>query len=184
MTDYKNILNDILTGTKSAGMYETELRDITESYPWFSFGKIVLVKSLIAKGNTKEADTIKKNIAPVLMSHNYFKFLYPAKRAVRIVTQRGENTSEIIDNFLTHPPSRIVPPPMDAVIENEDLSLIIDDNIDLVTENLAEIFTRQALFDKAIDIYNKLILKYPEKNAYFASRIDFVLSLKEQDKEE
>jgi tetratricopeptide (TPR) repeat protein len=43
---------------------------------------------------------------------------------------------------------------------------------DLVTENLAQIMVRQGKTEKAIDIYEKLILKYPKKSAYFASCIE------------
>lgn len=37
------------------------------------------------------------------------------------------------------------------------------------TETLAQIFTQQGHYDKAIDVYAKLILLYPEKSAYFAN---------------
>ncbi len=43
---------------------------------------------------------------------------------------------------------------------------------DLVTENLAEIMLKQGKTDKAMDLYEKLVLKYPEKKAYFAQKIE------------
>ncbi len=42
----------------------------------------------------------------------------------------------------------------------------------LVSENLANIFVKQGKIDKAIEMFEKLILKYPEKKAYFAQRIE------------
>ncbi len=40
------------------------------------------------------------------------------------------------------------------------------------TETLAEIYIEQGLYDRAIEVYSKLILLYPEKNSYFAGLID------------
>lgn len=40
---------------------------------------------------------------------------------------------------------------------------------DLLTENLAKILFRQGKVQQAIEIYDKLRLKYPEKSTYFAS---------------
>lgn len=43
---------------------------------------------------------------------------------------------------------------------------------DMVSENLASILRKQGKKDKAIDIYKKLIWKFPQKRAYFASLIE------------
>ncbi|MCD8207466.1 MAG: hypothetical protein LUD72_05985, partial [Bacteroidales bacterium] len=40
------------------------------------------------------------------------------------------------------------------------------------TEALAEIYAEQGYFERAKEIYAKLILAYPEKNTYFASLIE------------
>lgn len=37
------------------------------------------------------------------------------------------------------------------------------------TETLAEIYAQQELYERAIEVYDKLILLYPEKSAYFAT---------------
>ncbi len=48
---------------------------------------------------------------------------------------------------------------------------------DFVTETLAKIFIKQSMYKEAIASYKKLSLKYPEKNAYFASRIKEIIEL-------
>jgi len=54
----------------------------------------------------------------------------------------------------------------------EDLSEKSVKEMEIVTERLAEIYVLQGLKDKAIEVYEKLILKYPEKNIYFAKKIE------------
>ena len=46
-----------------------------------------------------------------------------------------------------------------------------DVEFDLYTETLAQIYAEQGYYDQAKSIYSKLILAYPEKNAYFAALI-------------
>ena len=57
-------------------------------------------------------------------------------------------------------------------IEAAKLSLV--DNEELVTETLAEIHIKQGNYPKAIKIYQQLMLKNPEKKAFFASRINYI----------
>jgi tetratricopeptide (TPR) repeat protein len=61
----------------------------------------------------------------------------------------------------------------DTTIPTGDLSLSSTSfSDDLVTETLANILEMQGKLEKAIDIYHKLIWKFPQKRAYFATRIE------------
>ncbi len=50
---------------------------------------------------------------------------------------------------------------------------------DLVSESLAEIYSKQGKFDKAIEMYRKLSLRNPQKKAYFARKIEVLLKEKQ-----
>ena len=52
-----------------------------------------------------------------------------------------------------------------------------DDKDEFITETLAKIYIKQGLYNKAIDAFKRLTLKYPEKSIYFAQQIIEVTNL-------
>lgn len=88
---------------------------------------------------------------------------------------------DLIDQFIASG-SRIARRiPMDSALAREpqeDISVhSIKESDDFITEGLAKVFTKQGYHQKAIDAYEKLILKYPEKSSYFAEQIENVKEL-------
>jgi hypothetical protein len=82
--------------------------------------------------------------------------------------------SELINKFIIANP-RIEPIREVPRIPVADISKpFADIEGGLVTETLARIYINQGYYSKAIDIYEKLTLKFPEKSSYFASQIEIV----------
>ena len=54
------------------------------------------------------------------------------------------------------------------------------ENNELVTPTLAKVYLEQGHYQKAISAYEKLSLKYPEKNSFFANQIKLINKLKEK----
>ena len=50
----------------------------------------------------------------------------------------------------------------------------VDRDKTMVSETLAQIYAQQELYQRSIEIYEKLILLFPEKSAYFATLIEKV----------
>jgi len=64
-----------------------------------------------------------------------------------------------------------------ALAENEESAVVAAashsvEGKDVITEAMAEVFEKQGLHDKAIEVYRKLSLLNPAKSAYFADRIN------------
>lgn len=88
---------------------------------------------------------------------------------------RVQEQRSLIDSFLENASSIQRRQPLSNT--PEDLVTDLSQNVsftppDLATETLALIMERQGKTDKAIDIYQKLVLKYPQKSAYFADCIE------------
>ncbi len=82
-----------------------------------------------------------------------------------------ESEGEIISRFLRKTDYRIVADECE-VEYNVRTEAEIDDEDDLVSEELAEIYLAQGLKCEAIEIYRKLSLLNSEKSAYFAEKIE------------
>lgn len=82
----------------------------------------------------------------------------------------NKSNFELIDEFINNNPR--IKPNNGPLKEQEDISLnSVTDTEEILSETLAQIYLSQGLFDKAISIYEKLSLKYPEKSSYFAGQI-------------
>ena len=80
------------------------------------------------------------------------------------------SSEDIIDRFLRTEPRRIVAE--EGEVEHEiTTSADIDDEEDMVSEELAEVYLAQGLKDMAKETYRKLSLLNPEKSVYFAQII-------------
>lgn len=86
------------------------------------------------------------------------------------------DNNNLIDQFLSNLPNlqRPTPPsPLDEQPENVDLSASsIQQSDNVGSEQLAEIYIKQGNTQRAIEIFQQLCLKYPEKSAYFAAQIE------------
>ncbi len=85
--------------------------------------------------------------------------------------------ADLIDRFIMTSPriERMTPAAEQQVKDMAEPST--EEQGTFITETLARIYVNQGYYFKAINIYEKLSLKYPEKSAYFASRIEKIKEL-------
>lgn len=95
-------------------------------------------------------------------------------KAIDIERLVAVTSEDIIDRFLRVEPRRIVAE--EGEVQQEIVTEAdFDDEDDMVSEELAEVYLAQGLKDMAKETYRKLSLRNPEKSIYFAeiiSKID------------
>jgi tetratricopeptide (TPR) repeat protein len=83
---------------------------------------------------------------------------------------------DLIDKFIENNP-KITPIAKDATVPV--IEVISEDTSHLMTETLARVYLEQKKYSKAIQAYEILILKYPEKSSFFADRISDIKILQQ-----
>ena len=86
----------------------------------------------------------------------------------------------LIDKFIEANPK--IPPIKKAAESSFKLELSSENSPYLMTETLARVYLEQNKYDKAIQAYEILILKYPEKSSFFANRISDIKILQQNNK--
>ena len=88
---------------------------------------------------------------------------------ISLVDDEKRKKTELIDKFIETSPK------ISAVKHGTPITVSFDinanDNSNLMTETLARVYLEQKKYQKAIQAYEILILKYPEKSSFFADRI-------------
>ncbi len=92
-------------------------------------------------------------------------------------TAGNNSKDDLIDKFLRSNVTRI-PVIVEKVEESKGINETVTGmNEDLITETLASIYQKQGLYNEAIEAYEKLSLKIPEKSIYFAGQIENIKKL-------
>ncbi len=83
---------------------------------------------------------------------------------------------ELVDRFIESNPRIDVSPATDENAQNTETPGSAQDST-LFTETLAQLYREQGNYEKALNAYRALQLKYPEKSSYFAALIEEVNAL-------
>ena len=87
----------------------------------------------------------------------------------------GNNKLQLIEKFLENKP-KIKPVKKTEILDISKDS--VKQNTNLMTETLARVYIEQKKYNKAIQAFRILSLKYPEKSSFFANQIKAVEFLK------
>ncbi|MFZ1694556.1 MAG: tetratricopeptide repeat protein [Flavobacteriales bacterium] len=91
-----------------------------------------------------------------------------AKPSAEEQAKQALDAKALIDRFIRQQPPEIPAKPSFFTPQQAGKKSL-DDSAGLVTETLARIYEQQGNYAKAVEAYERLALKYPEKSAYFAA---------------
>ncbi|WP_194150832.1 tetratricopeptide repeat protein [Flavobacterium pectinovorum] len=97
---------------------------------------------------------------------------------VELLDEEKKKKAEIINKFIETNP-KISPIKQTAITPAVQFNINQEDNSYLMTETLARVYLEQKKYTKAIQAYEILILKYPEKISFFADRISDIKILQQ-----
>ena len=98
---------------------------------------------------------------------------------VQKINREEKEETDLINNFIEKSPTiKVEKNKFFSPTETAKSSII--ENEELVTETLARVYLEQEYFEKAIESYKKLSLKYPKKSSFFAEQINLINNLKKK----
>jgi len=130
--------------------------------------------SILVPGNDDllELDLTEEGTSDSKLVHTYL-----SRPEDKEKNSKKQEQAELIEKFITANP-RIEQVRDKSEYPVEDISKpYTEEQGGFITETLAKIYINQGYYSKAIDIYEKLSLKFPEKSSYFATQIEKVKSL-------
>ena len=98
---------------------------------------------------------------------------------VQKINREEKEETDLINNFIEKNPT-IKGEKNKFFSPTETAKSSIIENEELVTETLARVYLEQEYFEKAIESYKKLSLKYPKKSSFFADQINLINDLKKK----
>ncbi len=150
---------------------------IATEFPFFQTAHLLYLKSL-SKGNINSIfeNQLKVAAAYSINREKLFSLLMSEKTSSKnsVINKKQakqKTTDEITESFIRNEP-RIKPKDSDFSESIKIANKSIEDNDDIISETLAEIYINQGDIEKGINIYNKLCLKYPKKSSYFAAILE------------
>jgi tetratricopeptide (TPR) repeat protein len=131
---------------------------------------IELAKELLPEEQHEDS---KKTVRRDSERNPIIEEIQATKKKIQPANEKTKEQIQLIEQYINTKPSRT--PPKAKEEANLDLASTLKSGEfgeNIVSETLAEILVKQGKKEKAIEVYKKLIWKFPQKKAYFAAQIE------------
>ncbi len=163
-----------------------EVEEIVREYPFCEIGWMLYLKSLSETKSLRFENELRRGAIYVTNKDRLFYLINGdvfAETPVEPVATPSDYFSEVemkegdskdpIDAFLLGERMKNTKKTAPATEENiAQLTEPEEHSPEILTETLARIYINQGQYERAKNIYKKLILRNPQKNTYFASQIE------------
>ena len=171
-----------------------ELQQLLEDCPWFTLARREAISRQCGDDETALRQALGRDAVFFLSRDGMFRLLTgraaapeekPEEKPARpqFYVAGGDYFGQEDFERLEQAGFSVTTPVFGARAGHADYAPAVAEEVDsektMVTETLAEIYARQELFQRSIEIYEKLILLFPEKSAYFASLIEKIKNKKQ-----
>ena len=149
----------------------------------YSSNRKILFKIISDKSNLQNNQENKKHYANKqslefsqneMHSFNEWLTITKASKINRLTSE----DDKLIKNFISLKPSVKIKKDKKFFKSVDIAKSSLKENTDLITETLARVYLEQEHFNKAINAYEKLKLKFPQKSTLFAEQIKLIIELK------
>jgi hypothetical protein len=167
----------ILTSIKEATI-EIEKKEITSNLAMAAEENLELGKPLDFSSNEKHSfqEWLQlSRVQPVVREKEI-----GSNNTATALNDDKKKKLELIDKFIEASPK--IPPIKPGLESTTNFEPNQADNSYLMTETLARVYLEQKKYQRAIQAYEILILKYPEKSSFFADRISDIKILQQNNK--
>ena len=175
------------------------LKTIVDEFPYFQAALVLYLKNLKETDNPDFEHVLKKTAIRFSDRKKLYEFLNSKPTIenanpalgnteapfpeLQLEEEQNKPGNSLIDRFLMSDSTAIKrrtenQGEVENSIENEIVKKSDAENDEIITETLATIYFQQKKYDKALEAFSKLSLKYPEKSVYFATRIKEIDKIK------
>ena len=140
--------------------------------------KIISDKSNLQNNQEKEKNYANKQSLEFSQNemHSFNEWLTITKASK--INRLTNEDDKLIKNFISLKPSVKIKKDKKFFKSVDIAKSSLKENTDLITETLARVYLEQEHFNKAINAYEKLKLKFPQKSTLFAEQIKLIIELK------
>ena len=154
----KKSLNKLLSNSNS----NSYLIKLSKKYPYFLLPKFLKFYNVIIKNKDYISDL--NSLSIFITERGILK-----DNIQKILSKKNKDHKQIINSFILNNPQ--IKKNKKTNSSNNDLSKSNHKIRGIITENMAKIYADQNKKKESIDIYQKLMIKFPKKKAYFAQKI-------------